>query len=115
MFMRLNSKPTTTQRPMRVMIKLEHGNEAFNASWIEGALVASSTALSSRVSFDLVKDSTTSEGSISVRYRIPQLKSDSIIFLEFEVLPDLRDKMVIGRDLMAALNLVVDFGTRTVC
>ncbi|OWZ08625.1 hypothetical protein PHMEG_00018795 [Phytophthora megakarya] len=99
------------------MIKLEHGKETFNASWIAGALVASSTAIrtTSQISLDLVKGNTTSEGSISVRSRIPLLKGDSIIIHEFKVLSDLRDEIVIGRNPMAALNLVVDFGTRTIC
>ncbi|KAJ8574476.1 hypothetical protein ON010_g4734 [Phytophthora cinnamomi] len=45
-----------------------------------------------------------------VRFRIPQLKRDSVIVHRFEVLPSLADDMTIGRDLMAALGLVIDFG-----
>ncbi|KAE9047515.1 hypothetical protein PR002_g991 [Phytophthora rubi] len=47
---------------------------------------------------------------MTVRFRIPNLKRDSIIIHDFEVLPNLRDEMVIGRDIMSALGLVVDFG-----
>jgi hypothetical protein len=45
-----------------------------------------------------------------VHFRIPQLKHDSVIVHAFEVLPTVQDEMVIGRDIMSALGLVVDFG-----
>ncbi|KAE9265706.1 hypothetical protein PR003_g32372, partial [Phytophthora rubi] len=44
-----------------------------------------------------------------VRFRIPKLKRDSIIIHEFEVLSSLPDDMTIGRDLMSALGLAIDF------
>ncbi|GMF43140.1 unnamed protein product [Phytophthora fragariaefolia] len=49
-----------------------------------------------------------------VRFRIPQLKRDAIIVHRFEVLPSLPDDMTIGRDLMTALGLVIDFKNRRV-
>jgi hypothetical protein len=61
------------------------------------------------VSLMLVKGSTNSEGSMLVRFRIPKLKRDSIIIHQFEVLSSLPDDMTIGRDLMSALGLVIDF------
>ncbi|KAE9008366.1 hypothetical protein PF010_g6119 [Phytophthora fragariae] len=45
-----------------------------------------------------------------VRFSIPQFKRDSVIVHAFEDLPNLKDEMVIGRDIMTALGLVVDFG-----
>ncbi|GMF63854.1 unnamed protein product [Phytophthora fragariaefolia] len=93
MFMGLHNKSTTTPHPMRI-IKLEHRKDRYHAL---------------RISFDLVTGSTASEGATTVRFRIPGLKRDSVIVHTFEVLPSLRDDMVIGRELMAALGLVIVF------
>ncbi|GMF29928.1 unnamed protein product [Phytophthora lilii] len=90
MFVGINGQPNATTSPMRIGIKLEHGKEKYRALLDRGRA--------------------TSQGSITVRFRIPQLKRDSVIIHDFEIIQTLRDDMVIGRDLMAALYLVVDFG-----
>ncbi|POM75877.1 LOW QUALITY PROTEIN: DNA/RNA polymerase [Phytophthora palmivora] len=59
----------------------------------------------------MAEGKTMSRGSMAFRFRIPHLKRDSVIAHNFEVLPTLKDEMVIGRDIMTALSLVVDFGS----
>uniref|UniRef100_H3HA67 Reverse transcriptase domain-containing protein n=1 Tax=Phytophthora ramorum TaxID=164328 RepID=H3HA67_PHYRM len=122
MFVGLNAPPTATTPPMRVMIKLESGKERYQVLLDSGCSrsVISSAFMQqlqqqgaqlkgSAVSFKLVKGNTKSEGSMMVRFRIPKLKRDSIIIHEFEVLASLPDHMTIGRDLMSALGLAIDF------
>lgn len=108
---------------MRIMIKLEHGKEQYHALLDSGcsrSIIRSdfmqeleskgSTLATSKVSFTLAEGNASSQGSMTVRFRIPQLKRDSVIVHVFEVLPNLKDEMVIGRDIMTALGLVVAFG-----
>ncbi|GMF26419.1 unnamed protein product [Phytophthora lilii] len=124
MFVGINGQPNATTPPMRIGIKLDHGKEKkyralldsgcsrsiISSEFMQAVKCQGSTLKSSRVSFELVRGRATSQGSITVRFRIPQLKRDSVIIHDFEVIQTLRDDMVIGRDLMAALHLVVDFG-----
>ncbi|KAG6580183.1 Pol Polyprotein [Phytophthora cinnamomi] len=122
MFVGLNAPPTATTPPIRVMIKLKSGKERYQALLDSGCSrsVISSAFMQqlqqqgaqlkgSAVSFKFVKGNTKSEGSMMVRFRIPKLKRDSIIIHEFEVLSSLPDDMTIGRDLMSALGLAIDF------
>ncbi|KAE9198591.1 hypothetical protein PF004_g19500 [Phytophthora fragariae] len=123
LFVGLNASPTSSPPPMRVMIKLEAGKDRFQALLDSGcsrSIVSSAfmellqqkqgaTLENSQVSFMLVKGNTKSTGATTVRFRIPQLKRDSVIIHKFEVLPTLPDDMTIGRDLMSALGLVIDF------
>ncbi|KAE9046190.1 hypothetical protein PR001_g4671 [Phytophthora rubi] len=69
-----------------------------------------STLPTARVSFTLAEGNTSNKGNMIVRFSIPQFKRDSVIVHAFEDLPNLKDEMVIGRDIMTALGLVVDFG-----
>ncbi|GMF29533.1 unnamed protein product [Phytophthora lilii] len=123
MFVGINGQPNATTPPMRIGIKLERCKEKYRAlldsgcsrsiissEFMQAVKYQGSTLKSSRVSFELVRGRATSQGSITVRFRIPQLKRDAMIIHDFEVIQTLRDDMVIGRDLMAALHLVVDFG-----
>ncbi|GMF28722.1 unnamed protein product [Phytophthora fragariaefolia] len=121
MFVGLNYMPTVTPHRMRIMVKLEHGKDRYHAlldsgcsrsiirtDFMQALQAQGGTLQSSRVSFDPVTGSTASGGAMTVRFRIPGLKRDSVIIHTFEVLPSLRDEMVIGRELMAALGLVID-------
>lgn len=123
MFVGLNTSSTKDKSPpMRVMIKLESGKDRFQAlldsgcsrsiissSFMEKLQSRGSVMKSSATAFDLVKGTASSEGAIVVRFRIPQLQRDAVIVHQFEVLPTLPDDMTIGRDLMTALGLVIDF------
>ncbi|KAJ8522207.1 hypothetical protein ON010_g17725 [Phytophthora cinnamomi] len=124
----LHTQSDNPSLPMRVMIKLESGRDRLQAlldsgcskSIIRAAFMRSlqqqqgQQIKESRVSFQLVNGDTRSDGSMLVRFRIPQLKRDAVIVHQFEVLPSLPDDMTIGRDLMTALGLVIDFKNRRV-
>ncbi|KAJ8576508.1 hypothetical protein ON010_g2704 [Phytophthora cinnamomi] len=63
----------------------------------------------SATTFEFVKGTAQSDSTMEVRFRIPQLKRNSITIYHVEVLYSLYDDMAIGRDLMTALGLVIDF------
>jgi hypothetical protein len=123
MFVGIQDPAKPSPPPMRIMIKLEHGKDQYHAlldsgcscsiirsDFMQDLQSTGSTLETSSVSFTLAEGSAFSRGSMLVRFRIPQLKRDSVIVHAFEVLPKLKDEMVIGRDIMSALGLVGDFG-----
>ncbi|KAE9354984.1 hypothetical protein PR003_g3062 [Phytophthora rubi] len=123
MFVGVRAQSHLSPLPMRIMIKLEHIKEQYHALLDSGcsrSIICSdfmqelqskgSTLPTARVSFTLAEGNTSNKGNMIVRFSIPQFKRDSVIVHAFEDLPNLKDEMVIGRDIMTALGLVVDFG-----
>ena len=51
----------------------------------------------------------TSSGSTVAQFTFPQLRTDTFITHRFEVMNDCTDAMIVGRDLMNALGLILDF------
>lgn len=127
LFVGLHAPDEAPSPPMRATIKLENGREQYCALFDSGcsrSLISNNflqvmqqhnaSVSKSTVEFDLAKGTATSAGSLEVRFRIPRLKRDSIIVHRFEVLPSIRDDMVIGRDIMSALGIILDFKNRKV-
>ena len=48
-------------------------------------------------------------GSIVTQFTFPQLRHDTVITQRFEVINDCTEAMILGRELMNALGLVLDF------
>ncbi|ETP10068.1 hypothetical protein F441_14211, partial [Phytophthora nicotianae CJ01A1] len=97
LFVGINDTHVDEQPPMRVMIKLESGKDRFQALLDSGCsrsiistafmqkLHAAGSALeSTAVGFKLFQGSASSEGAMKVRFRIPQLKRDTVIIHKFE-------------------------------
>lgn len=49
-----------------------------------------------------------------VQFVFPKLKADSVVTHRFEVIKDSSDAMVIGRDLISALGLILNFKGKVV-
>lgn len=64
--------------------------------------------------FETMNGSVASSGTTMVQLVLPTLKSDSVITHRFEVITDGHDAMIIGRDIMNALGLVLNFKEKTV-
>ena len=64
---------------------------------------------SSPTVFDAMRGAAPSNGTVVTQFCFPQLKSDTIIMHQLEVITFSSDNMVIGRDVMNALRLVLIF------
>lgn len=64
--------------------------------------------------FETMNGSVFSVGTTVVQFKFPKLKADPSITHRFEVIEDSSDAMVIGRDLMNALGLFLNFKDKTV-
>lgn len=124
----LETKARPTSAPLRIPVKLRRGGQTFEAlldsgaskSIINGRTLGANTELgrkfipASPTVFETMNGSVTSSGSTMVQFVFSKLKSESVITHRFEVIKDSKDAMVIGRDLMSALGLILNFKDKVV-
>ncbi|KAI9981470.1 hypothetical protein PInf_009222 [Phytophthora infestans] len=128
-FVGLVEKKTRPKRAsLRVLVKLSRGGPTFEVLLDSGAsksiikgptldanvqlgrkLIAASPAV-----FETMNGSVTSSGTTMVQFVFPKLKADSVVTHRFEVIKDSSDAMVIGRDLISALGLILNFKGKVV-
>ena len=117
-----------TSAPLRIMVKLHRNQDAIEAlidsgaskSIVNGATLACIVKLgrqnvtTSPTIFDTMRGAVPSNGTVVTQFFFPQLKPDTIITHQFEVIKSSSDNMVIGRDVMNALGLILNFKDRLV-
>jgi hypothetical protein len=119
--------PAKDLAPLRVEVQLRRGSR-FTALLDTGASrsIINQSVLQANIDsgrklvpssprvFETVGGEISSHGTSMVQFRFSKLKPDAIVTHRFEVIPDSKDGLVIGRDLMNSLGIVIDFKNQTV-
>ncbi|KAJ0408806.1 hypothetical protein P43SY_000702 [Pythium insidiosum] len=113
--------------PLRIHVQIVKGGPKIEAlldsgaskSIINDAMVKTNMELGRKLSastltFSTVNGSVESSGSMVIQFRFPELQPSVKITHRFEVVSQSQDLMVLGRDVLEALGIVLNFRTKTV-